>query len=111
MALKGVNLPLFDVPYYSYSASLEGNSYVFKFIFNERSQLYYLSLFDSDREPVFLSVAVVPGYPIGIDYALTNLSGFFWLEQKGELQSEPYKLFPDKLSEYYTLSYSYIDGD
>ena len=109
--LKGVNLQLFDVPFYSYSASLEGESYLLKFVFNERSRLYYLSLYNSDGDPLFLGVAVIPGYPIGLDYAINGLSGFFWLEQKGELQAEPYKLFPDKLSEYYTLSYSYIEGD
>ena len=80
-------------------------------VFNERSKLYYLSLYNSDNDPIFLGVAVIPGYPIGLDYALNGLTGFFWLEQKGAVQSEPYKLFPDKLSEYYTLSYSYIDGD
>ena len=104
-----VDLLLDDSPIYEYSVALEGNSYIIEMQYNERSQLYYMSIYDSDRIPLALSVGLVPGYPMMADYALPNLTGFFLLIQKGELQSEPYKKFPDKLSQYYNLVYTYVE--
>ena len=104
-----VDLLLDDSPIYEYSVALEGNSYIIKMIFNERSQLYFMSLYDADRNPIVLSAALVPGYPIMFDYALPNLTGFFLLIQKGTLESEPYKEFPDKLKQYYDLVYTYVE--
>ena len=102
-----VDLLLDDSPIYEYSVSLEGNSYVIEMIYNERSSLYFMSLYDADRNPIVLSAALVPGYPIMFDYALPSLTGFFLLIQKGELASEPYKEFPDKLKQYYSLVYTF----
>jgi hypothetical protein len=111
MANIYVDLLLDDSPIYEFSASLEGNSYIVEMIFNERSQLYFMSLYDADRNPIVLSTALVPGYPIMFDYALPNLTGFFLLIQKGTLESEPYKEFPDKLSQYYSLVYTFQSED
>ena len=111
MANIYVDLLLDDSPIYEYSVSLEGNSYIVEMIFNERSQLYFMSLYDADRDPIVLSAALVPGYPIMFDYALPNLTGFFLLIQKGTLESEPYKEFPDKLKQYYDLVYTYTTED
>ncbi len=103
-----VDLLLDDTsPIYEYSVSLEGNSYIIEIVYNERTQLNYLSLYDSDRNPIVLGTGLVPGYPMMVDYALPLLTGFFLLIQKGELQSEPYKTFPDKLNQYYSFVYSY----
>lgn len=107
MANIYVDLILDDAPLYEYSVALEGNSYIIEIQYNERSSLYYLYLYDSDRNPIVLGAGLVPNYPITIDYALPNLSGFFLLIQKGELNSEPYKEYPDKLSQYYKLVYTY----
>lgn len=109
MANIYVDLLLDDSPIYEYSVSLEANSYIIEMIFNERSQLYFMSLYDADRNPIVRSAALVPGYPIMFDYALPNLTGFFLLIQKGELQAEPYKEFPDKLKQYYSLVYTYTE--
>jgi hypothetical protein len=111
MANIYVDLLLDDSPIYEFSASLEGNSYIIEMIYNERSSLYFMSLYDADRNPVVLSAALVPGYPIMFDYALPNLTGFFLLIQKGTLESEPYKEFPDKLSQYYSLVYTFQSED
>jgi hypothetical protein len=107
MANIYVDLLLDDSPLYDYSVSLEGNSYIVEMQFNERTQLYHMSLYDADRNPVVLGAGLVPGYPIMYDYALPNLTGFFLLIQKGTLQAEPYKTFPDKLDQYYSLVYTY----
>lgn len=105
-----VDLLLDDTsPFYEYSVSLEGNSYIIEIVYNERTQLNYLSLYDSDRNPIVLGTGLVPGYPIMVDYALPLLTGFFLLIQKGELQSEPYKTFPDKLNQYYSFVYTYVE--
>jgi len=111
MADLYVDLLLDDSPIYEYSVSLEGNSYIIEMIYNERSQLYFMSLYDADRNPIVLSAALVPGYPIMFDYALPNLTGFFLLIQKGTLESEPYKEFPDKLKQYYSLVYTFQSED
>lgn len=111
MANIYVDLLLDDSPIYEYSVSLEGNSYIIEMIYNERSQLYFMSLYDADRNPIVLSAALVPGYPIMFDYALPNLTGFFLLIQKGTLESEPYKEFPDKLNQYYSLVYTFQSED
>ena len=111
MANIYVDLLLDDSPIYEYSVSLEGNSYIIEMIYNERSSLYFMSLYDADRNPIVLSAALVPGYPIMFDYALPNLTGFFLLIQKGTLESEPYKEFPDKLKQYYSLVYTFQSED
>jgi hypothetical protein len=111
MANIYVDLLLDDSPIYEYSVSLEGNSYIIEMIYNERSQLYFMSLYDADRNPIVLSAALVPGYPIMLDYALPNLTGFFLLIQKGELTAQPYKEFPDKLNQYYSLVYTFQSED
>lgn len=111
MKTSYVNLILDDSPLYEYTVALEGNSYIIEMQYNERSQLYFMYLYDSDRNPIVLGAAVVPGYPIMLDYALPNLSGFFLLIQNGQLDSEPYKEFPDKLSQYYTFVYTYQTED
>ena len=111
MANIYVDLLLDDSPIYEYSVSLEGNSYIIEMIYNERSSLYFISLYDSDRNPIVLGTALVPGYPMMIDYALPNLTGFFYLIQKGTLEAEPYKVYPDKLSQYYSFVYTYQTED
>ena len=102
-----VDIPIIDDPFYDLSISFEGNSYIMQFVYNERMQLYTMSLFDSDNVAIVQGVGLVPEYPITIDYAIPNLSGYFLLTKKATLISEPYKTFPDKLSEYYWLVYAY----
>lgn len=111
MAMVAVALPLFDDPSYSYNVALEGNSYNLKFEYNERAQLYFLSLSDADEDLIVGGEALVPNYPILLDYAIPLLSGFIWMEEISDIIFQPYKQFPDKLSQYYTLSYSYDDGE
>lgn len=110
MTVVSVALPLYDDPSYSYSVALEGNSYFLKFEYNERAALYFLSLSDADNNLVVGGVALVPNYPILLDYALPLLSGFIWMEEIPQILTQPYKEFPDKLSQYYTLCYSYDDA-
>ena len=107
MTITYVDIPIIDNPFYDMSISLEGNSYVIQFTYVERMSLYVMSLFNSDGTPLVQGVAVVPEYPITLDYAIPNLSGYFLLTKKAELISEPYKTYPDKLAEYYWMVYLY----
>lgn len=111
MVMVAVALPLFDDPSYSYNVSLEGNSYNLKFEYNERDGLYFLSLSDVDNNLIVGGVALVPNYPILLDYPILALSGFIWMDEISDIIFEPYKQYPDKLSQYYTLSYSYNKGE
>lgn len=109
MVDKYISLPLFADPYYSYPIALQGNSYILEFIYNERTQLYSLNLYDSESNPIVLGEALVPNYPIFKDYAIFPLTGFFWMEEKADILSEPYKVYPDSLDQYYNCFYIYSE--
>ena len=100
-----VDIPIRDEAFYDLSISLEGISYILEFTYNERMELYTLSLYDSERNPIVLGVGLVPEYPILLDYAIPRMTGYFFLTRKSMNISEPYKLYPDQLSEYYYLVY------
>lgn len=110
MAEKYVSLPLFSDPDYEYSIALQGNSYILRFIYNERMQRYTLSLYDADRNPIVLGEALVPSYPLFFDYAILPLTGYFYLEENSLMVSEAYKVYPDSLDQYYSMFYIYDDG-
>lgn len=107
MATKYISLPLYSDPDYTYAVALQGVSYNLEFIYNERTQLYSLSLYDQDNDPIVLGEALVPNYPIFKDYAIFPLTGFFWMEEKADIISEPYKAYPDSIDQYYNLFYIY----
>lgn len=106
-----VDIPITDEPFYDLSIALEGNSYILEFTYNERMSLYTMSLYDAERNPIILGEAVVPEYPMFFDYSLENLTGYFLLTKKSTLISEPYRSFPDKLSEYYYMVYAYTSEE
>lgn len=104
-----VSLPLFDEPDYNYAVNLQGQSYILDFKYNERAQLYFLSVYTAENVPIILGVALVPTYPISKDNALFPLTGFFWMEEKAAILSEPYKVYPDKVNEYYNFFYTWSE--
>ena len=106
--MRYVDIPLDNSAFYDLSITLQGESYVIEFVYNERVQLYFMSLFDADRNPIVQSVAVVPNYPIMFDYVIPNLTGWFTLIPKGKLDQEAYKLFPENIKEYYSFVYAYL---
>lgn len=106
-----LSLPLYSDADYNYAVNLQGNSYTLDFKYNERSGLYFLSLLTAENTPIALSMALVPTYPIAQDYAISPLTGFFWMEEKANIISEPYKTYPDKVSEYYNFFYIWSTED
>lgn len=105
--MKYVELPLEDLPIYDFSISLEGVSYIVEMIYNERDGLYFMTLYTAEKERLVSGLAVVPSFPISVDYPLPNLSGYFLLRKKGVLLAEPYKEYPDRLKQYYDFLYVY----
>lgn len=111
MAEKYVSLPLFSDSYYEYSIALQEDSYILRFIYNERMQLYTISLYDADNNPIVVGEALVPSYPIFFEYALYPLTGYFYMEEKANILSEPYKVYPDQIHQYYDLYYIFSSDD
>lgn len=105
MTLVEIDLPLYNEPDYQYQVSLGNNSYTLRFIYNSTMKLNTLSIYDVDQNPVCCGVGLVPNFPITANYALPDLNGFFIMATKSKTQAEFYKLYPDKLASYYTLSY------
>lgn len=104
---KYVDIPIINYPFYDLSISLEGNSYILEFCYNSRMELYTFSLYDADREPIILGEALVPEYPMFLDYAIPALSGYFVLLKKENINSQPYKDYPQNLADYYYFMYVY----
>ena len=106
-----VTLSLYPDVDYNYAVNLQGQSYILDFKYNERSELYFLSLYTAENVPVVLGVGLVPNYPITKDYTLFPLTGFFWMEEKADIITEPYKTYPDKIDEYYNFYYIWSEED
>lgn len=111
MADKYVAMPLFPDPFYTYTIAFQGDSYIFEFIYNERAKLYFINLYGADSNPIVMGEALVPNYPIFLDYALFPLTGFIWMEEKADIISEPYKVYPDSIDQYYDCFYIYNEED
>jgi len=103
-----VSLPLFSDAFYSYNIPLEGQSYTLEFMYNERTELYHLSLLITEtREYIVRGIALVPDYPILADYQIEGLTGFIIMLSKADNDTQSYKTFPDKIDQYYELFYMY----
>lgn len=102
-----VDLPLYSDSFYSYQVSLEGISYGIEILYNERNELWHMSIFNDDDTPIIQGIALVPNYPILQDYANLPLTGYFWLKPVPKISSEKYLEKPESLAQYYTFSYIY----
>lgn len=107
MAIKYVDLPLFNSPDYRYTVALEGDYYTLRFTYNEIMSLYTLMILDSNKNAILAGVGVVPFYPITLDYVVPGLTGSFILIPISDQDKEFYKIYPQQLNEYYTFQYIY----
>ena len=107
MTLKYVSLPLFDDYEYSYTIALQGSTYAISVKYNERMKQWFIDLDVDETVSVFKGVGLVPTYPIALDYAIYPLTGYFWLENIPDINTEQYKQYPDKLRQYYRFFYIY----
>lgn len=111
MAEKYVALPLFSDAEYEYTVALQGDSYTLRFTYNERMKLYTISLLSANLVPIVMGEALVPSYPMFFEYALYPLTGYFYMYEKANIISEPYKVYPENINEYYELVYVYESED
>lgn len=111
MVQQYVVLPLYEDADYKYSVALEGEAFTFRAYYNERTLLWHYDVRFEDGTPLLLGSALVPSYPIGVDYILTPLTGYFSLVPISTTNTEKYKEFPFELSQYYRLYYIYDDGE
>lgn len=109
MTLQYVQMPIYEDAIYTYRIALEGNSYTFNAYYNERAEGWLFDLLEEGGVPVVLGVRLVPNYPMLIDYNLTNLSGYMWLEPIGN-SVERIRTDPFLLSKYFRLFYIF-DGE
>lgn len=106
--MKLVNLPLYDDPFYTYSAGLEGKRYIFTFRWNDRDSAWRMDIRHDNQDPIILGHKVVSSFPMMADYALQDdgLSGYFALLPK----TREMGILHDQIGnmkQYYNLYYVY----
>ncbi|UAV84547.1 hypothetical protein PHB09_051 [Pseudomonas phage PHB09] len=76
-----VEMPLYSDLKYRYATSLEGISWQLTFYWNSRCSQWHMDLRQEDQTPILLGYALVPQYPMCVDYNLEDygLSGYFLL--------------------------------
>ena len=109
--IKNISLPLYPDQDYQYSVALEGQSYRLRFTYNSVMKLYTIQISDEDQVTLISGVALVPNYPILADFKVAKLTGNFLLYSKSDKTFESYKAYPDKIHQYYELSYIYAIPD
>ena len=109
MSVNYVNLPLFSEPDYEYIISLERVAYKIRFYYNERMQQWIIDLRYANNDPIILGEALVPRFPIFLDYDI-ELTGTFYLEPIGDFKNETV-INPFELNQYYKLYYYWDDGE
>lgn len=110
MTLQYIPIPLYSDAFYTYRISLEGNSYTLNFYYNERAEGWFFDIYEEGGVPVVLGERLVANYPILLDYALSDLTGYLWLEPIGD-SVERYRTDPFLLSKYTRLFWIYDDGE
>ena len=108
MTWKNILLPLYTEEDFSYSVAIEGNSYDLRIYYNRRMSKWFMDLLRDDGQELLMGSALHSYFPISADYNLPNLSGFFWLQPKGDGVDEA-TLNPSNLSEYYNFFYMWYE--
>ena len=110
MTLQYIPMPLFSDPSYTYDISIESNAYTIDVYYNERAEGWFFNLIIKGGNPLIYGERLVANYPILIDYALPNLTGYIFLEPIGD-SVEKYRTAPFELSKWFRLFYIYDDGE
>ncbi|CUR44316.1 virion structural protein [Pseudomonas phage VCM] len=104
-----VELPLFTDAKYRYGLALEGQSWQFTFYWNTRCSQWHMDLRMEDQTPVVLGYALVPQYPMMVDYNLEDigLTGYFILLPINATISNKITEESDIMPEFFSLFYVY----
>jgi len=113
MTTTFIQLPLYAERNYTYGMSLEGRAYTLTFKWNRKSRSWYIDIRLEDRTPIVLGIALVPQYPIIVDYNLeeVGLNGHFeLLPVNPDLASKVGEEF-STVPEFFRLYYVYTTAD
>ncbi|PUB40056.1 hypothetical protein C8K58_11442 [Pseudomonas sp. GV047] len=108
-----IEMPLYSDTKYRYGISLEGKSYQFTFYWNERCSQWQVDLRQDDQTPLVLGYALVPQYPMMLDYTLEEygLTGYFLLLPINSTISNKITESSNIMSEFFSLFYVYNTDD
>ena len=110
MATRYVSLPLYTDADYQYEVNLEGNYYTLRIYYNERVEGWFVEIRSGENDLLVAGEQLVVYHLImGFYSQLPDLTGFFWLEPKGDYANNILGSTVN-LSEYYRLYYVYTDG-
>ena len=104
MNYRWTKLPLFDSWDYRYSTTIENTLLNLRFIYNDRTQTWNVSIYDSEMDALVEGVRIVPLSPV-LDSKVRELSGFFWMEPVSLVDDNEVKKHPDRIDKYYNLYY------
>lgn len=64
-----LELPLrADIPAYTQRMDLEGVTYIFQFRYNGRMDRWFMSILNSDNEPILMGAIIVGEYPLTLRF-------------------------------------------
>jgi hypothetical protein len=102
---KYKQLPLYSDSDYSYSTVLDGKTYIIRIYFVQKTNSWYMSLFNESKAPVVSGIRLIPSFPLLQEHSLSELSGIFLLISKSDNTSEEYLTKSRYLNQYYELYY------
>ncbi|ATN92783.1 hypothetical protein QGX11_gp020 [Pseudomonas phage PPSC2] len=108
-ATIAVELPLYSDLKYRYGTTLEGVAWQFTFYWNERCSQWQFDLRQEDQTPILLGYALVPQFPMCVDYNLEDygLTGYFVLLPINATISSKITEESSIMPEFFSLFYVY----
>lgn len=108
-----VEIPMYNERNYSYGVSLEGRSYVLSFYWNRKAKQWHMDLRLEDRTPILMGQALVPQYPMFVDYNLEELgmTGYFELMPVNVSIASKVGDEMSIVPEFFKLYYVYLTGE
>lgn len=112
MALKYIQLPLFNDTYYSYSINLEGNTYVLEFLYVERAKTWIFYLKDSEQNVLISGQRLTPNTLLFNNYKIDNLTGgFYYTPTSDETDPDNMQSNVEQPKDFFRFFYIYDDGE
>lgn len=100
-------LHLENLPYYTYTATIQKTSYNISIRYSTRTRSWYMDVTTRDNIPIVLGVRLVPDYPMTLYCVIPELKGMFCLLRKSEGNLDKFETEPERLADYFTLVYLY----
>ncbi|QNO00294.1 hypothetical protein QGX21_gp147 [Pseudomonas phage phiPsa315] len=104
-----IEMPLYEDLKYRYGLSLQGQSWQFTFYWNTRCSQWHMDLRREDQTPIILGYALVPQYPMMVDYNLEDvgLTGYFLLLPINATIGSKITEEPSIMPQFFSLFYVY----